>query len=250
MKVLGVIPARLRSTRLPEKMLADIEGKPLIYYTWRQAKKARLLDEIVVATDSKQIADRVREFGGETILTSAKIKTGSDRVAAVARAFRGFRPDIVVNIQGDEPLMPPRAIDEAVRILMNNPKAVMSTAATPFERGGDVDNPGFVKVVLDQERNALYFSRSRIPYERGKTPRYLKHIGLYAFRCSFLAQYVELPPTPLEKNEKLEQLRALEHGYTIKVTVGRYQTREVNTAADLREVRKIIRAQNKKTKSR
>lgn len=250
MKVLGVIPARQSSKRLPQKLLADIEGKPLIYYTWRQARKARLLDRVVVATDSKVIANVVREFGGDVIMTSARIKTGSDRVAVATRKFRSFHPSIVVNIQGDEPLMPPRAIDGAVRALLDDRQAVMSTIATPFEHDRDIDNPNFVKVILDSEGDALYFSRSRIPYPREAQKHYLKHLGLYAYRREFLSKYVRMVPTPLEKAEKLEQLRVLENGYKIKVAVGRYKTYEINTPADLREVIKIIRAQNRKAKTR
>lgn len=245
-KTLGVIPARLNSTRLPRKMLANIEGKPLIYYTWKQAKKASKLDEVIVATDNKEIEDAVKAFGGKVVMTSSRINTGSDRVAAAAKLFKDFIPDIVINLQGDEPLMPPAAINKTVDLLIKNPKAVMSTVSTPLANKRELDDPNIVKVVCDKDGNALYFSRSRLPYDRMPYPDFQKHLGIYGFRRSFLFKYVSLKQTPLEKAELLEQLRALENGYDILVGAGKFERTEVNIPAELRRVRAIIKGKRKR----
>lgn len=241
-KVLGVIPARMGSTRLKGKMLADINGKPLVWHTWHQAKKAHKLDAVVVATDSVEIRDALVPHGADVVMTSSAIKTGTDRVAAAARAFKRFKPDIVLNIQGDEPMMPPAAINATADLLIKNPTAVMSTVATRFRSPKDLPNPGFVKVVRDKAGRALYFSRSVIPFERAAAGvDYLWHIGLYGFRYNFLMRYTRLPQTPLEKTELLEQLRALENGYDILVGVGRYDRMEVNTPEELALVRRAMK---------
>ncbi|MEX0910000.1 MAG: 3-deoxy-manno-octulosonate cytidylyltransferase [Candidatus Paceibacterota bacterium] len=240
-KILGVIPARLGSTRLKRKMLVDINGKPLIYHTWKQAKKAKMLDEVVVATDSKEIFDVVEDFGGKAIMTPKSIKTGSDRVAKTVERFKDFAPTIVINIQGDEPMMPPSAINKTAELLAKDKKALMSTVATPLKEKRDLDDPGVVKVVRDKEGYALYFSRSIIPYARTPYTAYLKHMGIYGYRPEFLKKYVSLKQTPLERAELLEQLRALENGVRIKVGVGKYDRAEVNTPEELAHVRKLMR---------
>lgn len=241
-KVLGVIPARLGSTRLKRKMLADINGKPLVWHTWHQATKAKNLDAVVVATDSIEIRDALAPHGAEVVMTSKAIKTGTDRVAAAAKKFKRFVPDIVLNIQGDEPMMPPSAINKTAELLIKNPEAMMSTVATHFKSKKDLPNPGFVKVVRDLSGKALYFSRAIIPYARSEVGvEMLWHIGLYGFRFSFLKMYTKLAQTPLEKTELLEQLRALENGYDILVGVGRYDRMEVNTPAELALVRKAMK---------
>jgi len=228
--------------RLPRKMLAEINGKPLIWHTWNQARKAKALDAVVVATDSREICDALTPYGAEVVMTSEKIKTGTDRVAAAAQKFKRFVPDIVINIQGDEPMMPASAIQKTAELLINNPKAVMSTVATHFKSKGDLPNPGFVKVVLDRAGEALYFSRALIPYERADAGvEYLWHIGIYGFRRAFLETFVKLKQTPLEKTELLEQLRAMENGYPILVGVGKYERMEVNTAEELELVRSAMR---------
>ena len=239
-KVLGVIPARLASTRLKRKLLLTINGLPLITYTMKQVQKAKLLDAVIVATDSKEIARAVESYGGKAVMTSASIKTGSDRVAAAAKKFTAFIPDIVVNIQGDEPLIPEKAIDTVVKLLLKDSSAVMSTVATPLTDKRDLHDPGVVKVVCDGRGNALYFSRSLIPNPRAPYHKYLKHIGLYAFRRKFLYTYVRLLQTELEKAELLEQLRALENGYSIKVGVGKFDRVEVNTKEEFERVKRII----------
>lgn len=243
-KVLGVIPARLKSTRLPEKLLEDIHGKPLIYHTWQRALTARTLTHVLIATDSKIIFDLCKSFGADVMLTSADIQCGSDRVAAAAKKFKKFKPDIVVNIQGDEPMMPKKAIDECVKILWKNwqdENVVVSTPATSFLQASDIESPNFVKVVTDKKANALYFSRSKIPYPRDLFIDYSKHLGLYVFRADFLQKYVRLRQTPLELVEKLEQLRILENGYNIKVVKGSFKNMEVNTAEELERAREMMK---------
>lgn len=241
-KVLGVIPARIGSTRLPRKMLADIHGKPLVWHTWNQARKASSLDALVIATDSKEIRDALLPLGAEVVMTSASIRTGTDRVAATAKKFKRFRPDIVLNIQGDEPMLPPVAVNDIVKLLIKNPREVMATVATRFKTAREINNPGQVKVVRDCRGRALYFSRSPIPYRRGKVMiEMLRHIGMYGFRFDFLKKFTKLPQTPLEKTERLEQLRALESGYSILVGFGMYERVEVNTSEELELVRRALR---------
>ena len=246
-KILGIIPARLGSTRLPEKMLADIHGKPLIYYTWRQATKATLLDELIIATDSEQIAEAVHNFGGKTIMTSSDLQSGTDRVAEAAEKFSASVPqgsasvpDIILNIQGDEPVLSPSAIDAAVKALTDDSKAVMATVATPFREGEDINYPGSAKVALDKDNYALYFSRFAIPYARNSFHNYLKQVAVYSFRREFLQTYAKLPQRPLEQAESLEHLRALEHGYRIKVAIGDFDSVSVDFPEDLEKVRKIL----------
>lgn len=244
-KILGVIPARFHSTRLPRKMLQNILGKPLIHYTWRQAKKAKILDQVIVATDNREIYDAVKKFGGIPVMTSKNHKSGSDRIAEAAKIFKNDA-QIIVNIQGDEPLLSPQSINAAVQELIKNPKAVMATIAVPFKDKDDVNDPSCVKVVLDKNNYALYFSRSKIPYDRNPYENYLKHLGLYAFRRDFLFKYIKFGRSLLEFAEGLEQLRVLEKGYKIKVAIGNFESIGVDTAADLAKVRKIISQHGKK----
>jgi 3-deoxy-manno-octulosonate cytidylyltransferase (CMP-KDO synthetase) len=239
-KVLCVIPARLGSTRLPLKMLKLIDGKPLIYYTWRQAKKAKLVDAVVVATDSKEIVDAVTKFGGTAFMSPKSIKCGSDRTAYVAARYKEFKPDIVINLQGDEPLIPPAAIDKTVDLLLKDSKLVMSTVSTPFTNDADRLSPNFVKVVTDKNGMALYFCRSLMPYPRIPFTKHIKHLGIYGYRADFLQKYVKMKQTPLEKIELLEQLRVLENGYGIKVGLGNYRQLEVNTEDEFDRVKAEI----------
>lgn len=239
-KILGIIPARINSTRLPRKMLQDICGKPLIQWTYEQVKKAKILDAVAVATDSDEIAAVIRSIGGTVIMTSARPKTGTDRVAEAARLFKGFKPDIVLNIQGDEPLMPVSAITKTAKLLVEDSTVVMSTVARPFPKNASLDEPGQVKVVLDKSKNALYFSRSKIPFDRAPYTNYYNHLGIYGYTYDFLQQFVKFKQTPLEKAELLEQLRALENGYPIRVGIGTYDRVEVNEPHELEEVRRIM----------
>jgi 3-deoxy-manno-octulosonate cytidylyltransferase (CMP-KDO synthetase) len=240
-KVLGVIPARLGSTRLKRKMLADIDGKPLVWHTWKQALKAKLVDHVVVATDSNEIRDALLPYGADVIMTPKNIQTGSDRVAEAVKRFKKFRPTIVLNIQGDEPLIPPKAIDMTVTLLKNNKSAVMSTVAAPIKEAHELNDPNIVKVALKRDGNALYFSRSCIPFKREKTvtPIY-KHFGLYGYRAKFLTLYVSMKRTPLELTENLEQLRVLENGFNVAVGIGNFEHVEVNTAQELEAAKRII----------
>ena len=212
MKTLGVIPARYGAQRFPGKPLALIAGKPLVQRVYEQARKAQRLDRIVIATDDTRIADVVKKFGGEVVMTSPACPSGTDRAAEVARQLDCDR---VVNIQGDEPLMRPEMIDQLVDSLADYD---MATLARLIESAEVLANPNVVKVVFATTGNALYFSRHPIPFVRdiGATAPHFKHLGIYAYRRDFLLKFVQLPPSALEKTEKLEQLRALENGFAIK----------------------------------
>ena len=232
MTALGVIPARYNSSRFPGKALPPLCGRPMIEWVWRGARAAKTLARVVVATDDERIADVCRAFGAEVALTRDDHRTGTDRTAEVAVATDH---EIVVNIQGDEPLIEGFAIDAAVDALREAPDAAMSTvvhAVTDTE----VADPHRVKVALDTSGNALYFSRSVIPAVRsgGVPPRYWQHVGLYAYRRAFLLELAELPPTPAERAEGLEQLRALEHGCRIRCAVLEgYRSVPVDIPADV-----------------
>jgi len=217
MNAVGVIPARYASSRFPGKPLAPLLGVPMIQRVYEGARSAKSLDAVVIATDDTRIADACRSFGAEVALTREDHPTGSHRVCE-AVAARG--EDVVVNIQGDEPLIEGYVIDAAVDALAKDPKAPMSTVVHPLPEGA-ADDPNRVKVVMDRNGRALYFSRSRIPYVRsdGDTPPFWQHVGLYAYRRDFLQAVVKLPATPAELAEGLEQLRALEHGYPIHCAV-------------------------------
>jgi len=216
-RAVGVIPARFAATRFPGKPLAPIAGKPLVQRVWEGACTAKRLERVLVATDDARIAEACRAFGAEAVLTRDSHPTGTDRIAEAAA---GLDADVVVNVQGDEPLIEGHVIDAAVAALEEDPGAAMSTVAHPADPA-ELDDPNRVKLVLDRRGRALYFSRSRIPYERERDAGVtcLQHVGLYAYRRPFLLEFVRLPQTPLERCEALEQLRALEHGHAIRVAV-------------------------------
>ena len=240
MRVLGVIPSRYGSTRLEGKPLLDIGGKPMIQHVYERASQAQLLDTIIVATDDPRILEAVRGFGGQVRQTSVTHPTGTDRIAEVAR---DLDVQIVANIQGDEPLLDPRMIDEAVQPLLDDPSLPASTLCCQITEEQKLDNPNVVKVVRDQNGKALYFSRSLIPYPRkSQTFRAYEHIGVYIYRKDFLMQYVGMPQTPLELTESLEQLRILEtgHGLVVVETAYAYHALSVDTAEDLERVRAIV----------
>lgn len=237
MKVTGIIPARFSSTRLPGKPLADICGKPMIQHVYEKASQATLLNEVLVATDDKRVYNKVLEFGGKAMMTSPDHNTGTDRLAEVARKLDS---DVIVNIQGDEPLMNPENIDIAVSALLDDETVPMSTLMWRIVDLEEAQNPSVVKVVTDKDGNALYFSRSPIPYPREDAGVYFKHLGLYVYRRDFLLHFAALKPTPLEELEKLEQLRVLENGYKIKVVETEHTSIGVDTPADLDRVRRII----------
>jgi 3-deoxy-manno-octulosonate cytidylyltransferase (CMP-KDO synthetase) len=218
-KVIGCIPARYGSTRFAAKVLAKDTGKYLIQHTYERALQAGLLEQIIIATDDQRVVQACKSFGAECVLTSAEHQSGTDRIA---EAVADIDVDIVVNLQGDEPEIDPDNIDYVARLLVDSPDYPMSTLAAEFSRPEQVADPNIVKVVLDRSGRAIYFSRAPIPYDReeagiGELNQYLRHLGIYAYRKEFLLKYTTLPQTPLEKIEKLEQLRALENGYSILV---------------------------------
>ena len=236
MKVLAVIPARYSSTRLPGKVLAKDTGKFLIQHTYDQACKADLPDKVIIAADDEKILAAAKTFAAECIMTSSDCPSGTDRIAEAIGKLSSIPytlspDDVVVNIQADEPEINPGYIDKVARLLVNNPDYPMATLAAPIENPEDITNPNIVKVVVtspepratsDSIVQAIYFSRAPIPYERekaglGDVKNYLRHLGIYAYRRDFLLKITDLPQTPLEKTEKLEQLRAIENGYGILV---------------------------------
>jgi len=243
MRAVGVIPARWHSTRFPGKSLAVLCGKPLIVWVVENARRARMLDALIVATDDERILRAVRDCGVEAVLTRAEHPSGTDRVA---EAVRNVEADIVVNIQGDEPLIDPGLIDRLVRALLARRDWDMATAAAPMVRREQVAVPGVVKVVCDAEGRALYFSRSVIPFARGApegigpVPLYRRHIGIYAYRKTFLERLVATPPCELEQTECLEQLRALFIGARILVLDSHEQGIGVDTPEDLEYVAQLI----------
>ena len=241
MNVACIIPARYASTRLPGKPLLDIAGKPMIQHVVERVRQARRASRIIVATDDARIFAAVEAFGGEVRLTSAAHPTGTDRLAEVAAALPEI--DLVLNIQGDEPLIPPPAIDELIAAFDDRPDLQMATLMTPLTEE-EYDNPAAVKVVASLDGHALYFSRSLIPYPRNRGPQWrcFKHIGVYAYRRDFLLRFAALPPAPLEIAESLEQLRALENGYRIRVIETPFRSIGVDTPADLAEVRELFRS--------
>jgi 3-deoxy-manno-octulosonate cytidylyltransferase (CMP-KDO synthetase) len=239
LEVVAVIPARFASTRFPGKPLADIDGRPMIEHVYRRAAGSKVVSRVIVATDDLRIATTVNHFGGKVKLTRADHATGTDRLAEVAA---NLDCDIVVNVQGDEPLLDSRAIDEVVKPFAD-PGISITTLYRRIENSAELTNPNVVKVVLDRAGFALYFSRAPIPYARnprGGWPPQYKHIGLYAYRRSALLVLASLEPTPLERTESLEQLRALEHGIRIKAVESAYDSLGVDTPEDLEQVRRLL----------
>ncbi|MBI4358823.1 MAG: 3-deoxy-manno-octulosonate cytidylyltransferase [Candidatus Omnitrophica bacterium] len=233
-----IIPARLESTRFPRKLLQVIEGKPLLQFAYESAKRAKRLGHIVVACDHELIKDSVQSFGGEAILTAPHHTSGTERIAEVAS---GFACEFIVNLQGDEPLMHSSVIDQIVEVLQSDSSCVMSTACVLKNDPEEFLNPNVVKVTRDQNGWALYFSRSPIPYDRDQRAHpYFKHLGIYGYRREFLLQFPKLPPSTLEQREKLEQLRALENGYRIKVVETVHDSIGVDTEEDFQIVRKRL----------
>ena len=241
MRTLCVIPARYASTRLPGKPLADISGKPTICRVLERASRAQKPEKVIVATDDERIYDAVRAEGGEAILTRADHPTGNDRLAEVAEAYPEV--DLIVNVQGDEPLIEPSVIDDLIAPFEMDENLPMATVMVRMEDAAEQLNPNNVKVVVDKLGYALYFSRSLVPYPRAAAGPVYKHIGIYAYRRDFLLRYARLEPTPLERAESLEQLRALENGYGIRVLETDCRFVGVDTAEDLALVNKIYREQ-------
>jgi len=237
-----VIPARYASVRLPGKPLAQIDGRPMIWYVWEKARKSRLATRVVVATDDERIAAAVRGFGGEARMTSPSCASGTDRVAETAR---GLTEEIIVNLQGDEPMMHPSVIDAVAAPLIRDPSVSMTTAALPGEDPEEFLRPSVVKVVVDARGDALYFSRAPIPHYRDAgTGRYRKHLGIYGYRKEFLFAVAALPPTSLEEAERLEQLRVLQNGYRIRVVDVEHDSVGVDTPEDLTAVEERLCGRN------
>jgi 3-deoxy-manno-octulosonate cytidylyltransferase (CMP-KDO synthetase) len=241
LRIVAVIPARFASSRLPGKPLAEIGGRPMIEHVYRRVAASPIVSQVIVATDDLRIATRVHEFGGQVRLTKAH-ETGTDRLAEVAATLDC---DIVVNVQGDEPLIDPGAIAEAVSPFAHEPDVLVTTLFRRISEPAELTNPNVVKLVVDRGGFALYFSRAPIPHlrdPRGGWPPLYKHVGLYAYRRSALMVLASLEPTPLERAESLEQLRALEHGIRIKAVETRYDSFGVDTPEDLEQVRRLFAA--------
>ena len=242
MGVLVVIPARYGSTRFPGKPLALLHGKPVIQHVYEQAAKARSADDVVVATDDERIMAAVTRFDGHAVMTSPSARSGTDRVAEAARA----RPaEVVINVQGDEPLVHAEMVDQLAECLTRHQAIPMASLMVALRQDTDANNPNVVKVVTDRDGFALYFSRAAIPFRRGTPaekagPRFYKHLGIYGYQRHFLLQFPSLPPTPLEQLEQLEQLRALEHGYRIKLLETVHDTIGVDTPEDLKRVEQLL----------
>jgi 3-deoxy-manno-octulosonate cytidylyltransferase (CMP-KDO synthetase) len=237
-KILGVIPARYASTRFPGKSLAKIDSRTMLEHVYERASMARYLGPIVIATDDERISDAARAFGARVKMTRTDHVSGTDRVAEVASAFEDV--DLVVNVQGDEPLIDPGAIDAAILPLLEEPALPMGTLKKKIEDPREIADPNVVKVVTDRFENAIYFSRSAIPHSPSAAAHY-KHLGLYVYRRNFLLKYSDLPVGPLERAERLEQLRALENGFKIRVVETEYESLGVDTPGDLDRVRELIR---------
>jgi 3-deoxy-manno-octulosonate cytidylyltransferase (CMP-KDO synthetase) len=250
MKITAVIPARFASTRFPGKALAEIDGRPMIQHVYQRAAQSRLVGRVIVATDDLRIAEAVTAFGGEAVMTAAAHETGTDRLAEVAA---GLDADIIVNVQGDEPLIDPAMIDLAIQPLLEEADLKMATVKSRIKILHDFLSPNVVKVVTDTRGNALYFSRSPLPFFRdkwkdlkdesfccGKLLCY-KHVGLYVYRRDFLLKYAAMPATFLELSEKLEQLRAIENGVTIRVVETDCESIGVDTPDDLLKVQEQYR---------
>ena len=242
MRAVGVIPARWGSTRFEGKVLAKISGKPMIEHVWQRCKQSRLLRDVIIACDDERILKAARAFGAKAVLTSKDHASGTDRTAEAAV---NVPAEIIVNIQGDEPLIHHSVIDSLVTALSKDPDCLMATAIKLVRAKDELENPNVVKVVVDAQGNALYFSRSVIPYDRDKAGiqkiKYYKHLGIYAYRRNFLLKFKDMPKSRLEQAEQLEQLRALEAGVKIKTVLTDIETIGVDTPEDLARVEQILR---------
>ncbi len=241
--IVGIIPARFASTRLMGKPLANIGGKPLIQHTYESSSKSKLIKKIIIAVDDEKVAQICREFGADTILTPKEIETGSDRIAYVLQKIEDA--EIIVNIQGDEPFISGKMIDQAIEPLLFDKNVHVSTLVKKIESVKELKSPDVVKVVFDYNNYAMYFSRAAIPFVRNvlskeiaiEKTEYYKHIGLYVYRRDSLLKFTNIKPTDLEKAEKLEQLRMLENGFKIKVVVTDIESIGVDTPKDLKRAR-------------
>ncbi|HVO56767.1 MAG TPA: 3-deoxy-manno-octulosonate cytidylyltransferase [Dongiaceae bacterium] len=244
-RVVIVIPARYGSVRLPGKPLVSLGGKPMVERVYERAKQARTASRVIVATDDERIVKAVEGFGGEARMTRTDHRTGTERIAEVAAHTEG---DVFVNVQGDEPLLDPTAVDTAVGALLEEPAAAIATVAVPVRTPSDIMDPNVVKTVLDFEDNALYFSRAPIPWVRDSAAkvhaRHLKHLGLYVFQRDALLEYPTLPQGELERLEQLEQLRWMENGWKIRVAEVEHDAVSVDVPEDVERVEKLLRSQD------
>lgn len=241
MRIVGVIPARWASTRFRGKVLAKIQDKPMIQHVWERVKESRLLDEVLIACDDERVLQAAQAFGAKAVLTSPDHPSGTDRVA---EAVKNCPAEIVINIQGDEPLIRHQVIDDLAEALIEDETCRMATVIKAIETQEELENPNVVKVVIDREKNAIYFSRLPIPYDREKAGtgdiRYYKHMGIYAYRKDFLMALTQMPKSLLERAEHLEQLRALEAGVRIKTILTDMETIGVDTPEDLARVEGLL----------
>lgn len=243
MNCIGIIPARYASTRFEGKVLANLLGKPMLQRVWEQARKSKMLDDLIIACDDERIEEKAKEFGAKVVLTSKDHLSGTDRLTEIVQPLD---VKVVVNIQGDEPLVHFTMIDDVARALLENQDCVIATIIKSISDPAQLSDPSVVKVVVDKNGFALYFSRAQIPYQRDKEAkrpmRYYKHIGLYSYTKDFLFIFKNLPVSALEQTEKLEQLRVLEAGFKIKTVETKLDTVGVDTPEDLKKVEAILRA--------
>ena len=243
MKIIGVIPARWGSTRFEGKVLADLLGKPVLQHVWERAQQSSLLEEVYIACDDERIFSVAQKFKARVILTSRKCFSGTDRIA---EAVKDIQADMIVNIQGDEPLIEAQVIDGVIRALIERPECVVATAVNRLHNPKEIESPHVVKAVIDTDHTVLYFSRAVIPFARDHAQKqevhYYRHIGIYAYRRDFLFEYQRLKPSMLERAEKLEQLRILEHGHKMATIETAYHPRGVDTPQDLDELNAYLQS--------
>jgi len=238
MRAIGIIPARWKASRFEGKILAMIAGKPLIQHVWERAKESHILEDLIIATDSERVIKAAEMFGGKAVFTSKDQPSGTDRIAEVVNPVD---VEVIVNIQGDEPLIHYSMIDNLAQTLLEDKSIPMATIIKKITDKAELENPNVVKTVIDKDGYALYFSRFPIPYVREDgSPVFYKHIGIYAYTKDFLFTYTNLPKSPLEEAEKLEQLRALENGYRIKTVETDFDTVGVDTPEDLKKAEEAI----------
>ena len=248
-KAVGIIPARWGSTRFPGKALHPIAGKPLLQHVWERCRRARKLDQLIIATDDFRIAEAAFDWGAEVAMTSARHTSGTDRIAEVATKLKQFAH--IINIQGDEPLIDPKLIDRLVRALQRDRKLEMITAAHPFADPGEAESPHQVKVVLNQKGEALYFSRAPIPFsDRSAALQYFRHQGIYGYTRKLLLRFVRWKISPLERAEALEQLRALENGVKIQVVMTGSGSPGVDTPEDARTIERLMMSAGQRVRGR
>ncbi len=249
LKTLGIIPARFASTRLPGKLLIPIQGKTLLQRTFENSSQAKTIDQLLIATDDERVYAHAASFGAQPIMTSISCPSGTDRLAEVLLRFPEYlKAEAIINIQADEPCIDPKAIELAIKTLLEDPQAVMSTLITPLTSPEEASSSSIVKCVKDFHNHAIYFSRAQIPSNKMQAFNHLnlyyKHIGLYVYRPDFLLHYASLPPTPLQQEEDLEQLKAIEHGFRIKVAVTDSASIGVDTPEDLLKIERWLCKQN------